>query len=94
LAAQGALIYAYDPAVPSLPEAYTQFISLAPTAEEALRDAHALILFTGWPDFKEIEPLTFFRMMKDPLVLDANRFLAEGLENVEGIRYVTVGKGA
>jgi UDPglucose 6-dehydrogenase len=94
LAAQGALIYAYDPAVPSLPEAYTQFISLAPTAEEALRDAHALILFTGWPDFKEIEPLTFLRMMKDPLVLDANRFLAEGLENVEGIRYVTVGKGA
>jgi hypothetical protein len=32
--------------------------------------------------------------MKEPLVLDANRFLAEGLENVEEIRYVTVGKGA
>jgi len=93
LAAQGALIYAYDPAVPTLPDAYTQFISLAPTAEEALRDAHALIIFTGWPVFKEIEPTAFFQLMKEPLVLDANRFLADQLENVEAIRYITVGKG-
>ena len=93
LAAQGVLIRAYDPAVPQLPETAAQFVTLASSAELALEGADALILFTGWPEFKEIDPAVFLREMRDPLVLDANRFLADTLEKVEGIRYITVGKG-
>lgn len=93
LAAQGAHIRAYDPAVPQLPEAAAQFVTLAQSAEQALEGADALILFTGWPEFKDVEPAAFLRTMRTPLVLDANRFLAEILDSVEGIRYITVGKG-
>jgi len=93
LAAQGALIQAYDPAIPGLPDAYAQFITLATSAEEALKDADALILYTGWPNFKEIDAAVYFQTMNTPFVLDASRFLAEVLEDIDGMRYITVGKG-
>ncbi len=93
LAAQGALVQAYDPAVPELPEAYSQFITLSSSAREALQGVDALVLFTGWPEFKEVDALEYLQSMKNPLVLDANRFLADVLDNVQGIQYLTVGKG-
>jgi UDPglucose 6-dehydrogenase len=93
LAAQGALIRAYDPAVPQLPEAAAQYITLADSAEQAMEGADALIVFTGWPEFREINPAAFMKAMRNPLVLDANRFLADALDHAEGLRYITVGMG-
>lgn len=93
LAAQGVILQAYDPSIKSLPETYAQFISLFPSAEEALRDADALIVYTGWPEFKTIDKEDFLSNLKNPLVLDANRYLAEVLEGDEDIRYLSVGKG-
>lgn len=93
LAAQGALIYAYDPAIQQLPDSYAQFITLCATPQEALQDADALIVYTGWPEFKLIDPEVLATRMKTALALDANRFLADSLQTADAIRYITVGKG-
>ena len=87
------MIQAFDPAISSLPDAFSQFITLHATAEDALQDAEALIVYTGWPEFKSIDGSVLMRRMNNPLVLDANRFLAEELDAFEGIRYLTVGRG-
>jgi UDPglucose 6-dehydrogenase len=90
---QGAVIQAHDPAVYKLPKHLAQLIRLAPSAEAALSGADALVIGTEWPEYKMIKADVIMSAMKEPLVIDANRFLSKSLENIAGIRFITVGKG-
>ena len=93
LAEQGASIQAYDPAVRSLPDDLSEIIHLFPEAESALIEADALVIGTEWPEYKMVNPDVFLNKMKNLLIIDANRFLSQSLENLPCIHYITVGKG-
>ena len=89
LAAAGAKVVAWDPAVTSLPADLTDILSLAPSAASALSDASALVIATEWPELERVE-LDALRAMKRTLVVDANRFLAKRFAGQE-VEYYAVG---
>jgi UDPglucose 6-dehydrogenase len=92
LAVQEAHVQAHDPAVKSLPFELNNKIDLCSSAYEALRGADALVVATEWPDYRRIDATTVISAMKNPIVLDAGRFLASALGSDPRITYVTVGK--
>ena len=92
LAAKGASIQAYDPAVSQLPAPLARIIRLAATAEAALAGASALVVSTAWPEFLQVPAAAVKERMRRPLVLDAARFLGNSLGKEGGIQYLTVGK--
>jgi UDPglucose 6-dehydrogenase len=91
---RGANITAYDPAVRALPAELGRFISLRPSIAEALHGADAMLVATEWPEFSAISADSLVGWMKQPIVLDAARFLQKQLGADERIRYVSVGRAA
>lgn len=92
LHAEGAAVHAYDPAVQQLPPELTGIIVLHSSAQAALNGADAAVIATEWPELKAINQADILQWMKQPIVLDPNRFLASALEGHHQIRYATVGK--
>ena len=90
LAAAGARVVAWDPAVRTLPDELAHEITLAPSAEAALRDASVLVVATPWPELARIELAASIATMRRRLVLDADRFLAKPFGKLE-VEYVAVG---
>ncbi len=88
---QGAFVSAFDPTVKTLPEAIAGFIFLAPSITEALRNAHAVIIATEWPEFRAVTAEDILQQMDHPIVLDPGRFLGPSIGNDKRIRYLTVG---
>jgi len=92
LAERQVAVRAFDPAVRKLPEALTGVITLCDSALETLIDADAVVLATECPEFRELSARDLIEKMKNPVVLDANRFLEKTLGATPGVHYVTVGK--
>jgi UDPglucose 6-dehydrogenase len=90
LSAEGAVVRAYDPAVRALPAELSEHMTLQETPEDALRGASALILATEWPEFRSIALADALTSMKRRLIIDANRFLGDGIAGLE-VEYLTVG---
>lgn len=85
----GFRVRAVDPAVRALPTEFA-FIQLCPAAE-ALADADAIVLCTPWPEFRQWDWLKLLSRLRQPLLLDAARFLEKSLADSPGLRYVAVG---
>lgn len=92
LAAAGAIIQAFDPAITALPAELATSIRLCATAEAALEGAQALVLATPWPAFRQVPAAAIARALQGGLVLDADRFLAQQLAGEGALKYVTVGR--
>ena len=88
---QGAHVQAHDPAVKSLPVQHAA-IHMCVSPVEAVHNAHALVLATEWPDYRNVAISEVISALHIPLVLDANRFLAASFEALSNVKYVTVGK--
>lgn len=91
LVAHNVTVKAFDPQVSELPE-NLQNVTLTSTLQDALIGADATVLMTPWPDFKTLTTSDFINLTKTPLLLDANRFLAETFDNNSAITYSSVGK--
>ena len=87
--AQGARVRAHDPAVKTLPDDLKVELCLSPL--EALAGADALILSTGWQDYREIPIDYVLARTPNLIVIDVSRFLEKTLGSGQ-LRYVTVGK--
>ena len=90
---QGAQVRAHDPAIQELPEHLAKEFALCSSALLALDAATALVVATGWPDYRLLSPEAVLAAMRVPLVLDPNRFLCSTLGSDPRIRYVSVGRG-
>lgn len=90
LAAKGAVVRAHDPAVHALPEDLESSVRLCESAEEAARDADAVVIATEWPEYRAAAKASLVR--KGLVIIDANRFVSEIIRQHD-VRYVTVGKG-
>jgi UDPglucose 6-dehydrogenase len=92
LAQSGAQVIAYDPKVRNLPDELASIITLAPNAEAPFSGADAVVIATEWADFKALDALTVINTMRQPIILDANRFLRDTFGILPAVRYYTVGK--
>ena len=88
-----ATVRAFDPVIQNtnglLPESV-----LAPTLEDALRDADAAVVSTEWPQFRQADWPTLIPLMRHPLFLDANGFLEKNLIHIDGIEHLCVGRSS
>ena len=90
LLVQGAYLKVHDPAAEALPAAWADRVERAPHPLEALAGAHALVVATEWPEYRQIEIESLRGLSKEFAVLDANRFLSHW-RAVPGVRYIAVG---
>jgi len=91
LCEQRVSVIAYDPAVAELPAELQTTITLADSALDAASGSDAVVVSTEWPVFREITAHDLTDRMKNPVVLDANRFLAKSLGTAPSVHYVAVG---
>lgn len=91
LAARGATIVAYDPAVHVAP--LPAGSRLVGSALEAA-NADALIVLTDWPEFASIDPLSFAQMLRRGVVVDGCNILDPRRVASAGLAYRGVGRAA
>jgi UDPglucose 6-dehydrogenase len=92
LLAEGARVSAYDPeamekARPVLPQ-----VEFAASAEEAAKEAEALLIATEWPQFRQLNWERIRDAMARPLVLDGRNLLSAQEMKVRGFEYYSMGR--
>jgi UDPglucose 6-dehydrogenase len=93
LLAAGAKVTAFDPAVKVLPQELSA-VSLASGVAAALQGADAAAVCTEWAQFRQADWAKIVPQMRQPVFVDANRFLEKELKNVAGVEHLSVGRGA
>lgn len=87
----GAKVSAFDPAVKNLPPELGA-ISLATDIASALADAEAAVICTEWPQFRQADWTALAPRMRQPVFVDANRFLDKELQSVPNVEHLSVGR--
>jgi UDPglucose 6-dehydrogenase len=90
LIGHGVTVRIHDPAVRDMPAHWDGKAAKLADPLEALAGAHALVIATEWPQYREVPANRIATAAPGLTVLDANRFLAH-LAGVAGIHYVAVG---
>jgi UDPglucose 6-dehydrogenase len=91
LAAEGARVTAYDPAVASLPAELADIVSLGPSAQASVRACDATVLATAWPEFRSLTAEDFLDGRQTTAVVDPGGFLAAIVGDDPRIHYARVG---
>ena len=91
LLSAGAAVRALDPVVRILPSALTGVV-LTADAQEALRGADAAVVCTEWPQFRQLLWAEVLTVMRQQVVVDANRFLEKELKGLSEIEHLSVGR--
>lgn len=92
LAAAGARVKAFDPAVGEGYAGLNDILELCSSAEAAVRGADAVVIATEWPDFRSLDWPRLICTMARHIVLDANGMLADQLDALSGVAYAAVGR--
>ncbi len=88
---RGITVQAHDPAVAALPAGLEAVIDLRDTPAAALDGADVAIISTEWPAFRSITADDVAAAMRQPVVIDQNRFLAATIGSDRRVQYVSVG---
>jgi UDPglucose 6-dehydrogenase len=91
LLAAGMTVRAYDPLVRTADADHAD-IPLAASPAEAVRGAHAVVICTEWPEFRDYAWPALLASMARPAVIDANRLAEKAVTQVPGAVYLTVGR--
>jgi UDPglucose 6-dehydrogenase len=87
----GAKVSAFDPVVKSLPKELSS-VSLASDVVIALNGSDAAVVCTEWPQFRQADWPKIVLAMKQPVFVDANRFLEKELKSIPGVEHLSVGR--
>ena len=87
----GASVNAFDPAVKNLPDELSK-IQLASEIAGALNGAEAVAVCTEWPQFRQADWAKIIPQMRQPVFVDANRFLEKELKSIAGVEHLSVGR--
>jgi UDPglucose 6-dehydrogenase len=87
----GAKVTAFDPAVKSLPKELSA-VALDSDIAGALKNADAAVICTEWPQFRLADWSIIVPAMKQPVFVDANRFLEKELKSSTGVEHLSVGR--
>jgi UDPglucose 6-dehydrogenase len=91
LLAEGAGVYAFDPAVKHLPAELAP-VRLAAHITDAVKGADAAVVCTEWPEFRQADWTQLAPAMRQRIFVDANRFLEKELRNLPGVEHLSVGR--
>lgn len=91
LMAAGITVRAFDPLIRT-PDAAHQDLVFLDSASAALRGAHAVVICTEWPEFRDYPWPVLLHSMARPVVVDANRLVEKAVTAVPGAIYLTVGR--
>ena len=91
LLAAGADVRAFDPAVKQLP-AELAAVRLAAQIADAVKDTDAAVVCTEWPQIRQAAWAEMTPAMRQPIFVDANRFLEKELKNIPGVEHLSVGR--
>jgi UDPglucose 6-dehydrogenase len=94
LVAKGARVRAYDPV--ALSEAKLQLngsIRYCESAYAAAEGMDALVVGTGWPEFRALDFERIKHLLKKPIIVDTKNLLDSVRLRAMGFEYVGVGRG-
>ncbi len=93
LMARGAKVRAYDPvAIPDAKAELTTAVRYCDTAYSAADGADALVLATGWPEFRALDWDRIKKLLKRPLIVDTKNLLDGVRLRTMGFEYFGVGR--
>jgi UDPglucose 6-dehydrogenase len=93
LLAKGARVNAYDPV--AIPEAKAELngsVKYCDTAYAAAEGADALVVGTGWPEFRALDFERIKRLLKKPVIIDTKNLLDGPRLRLMGYNYVGMGR--
>ena len=93
LVAKGAKVRAYDPV--ALPDARLQLngtVQYCESAYSACEGVDALVVGTGWPEFRGLDFDRVKHLLKRPLIVDTKNLLDSVRMRAMGFEYVGVGR--
>ncbi len=94
LVSKGAHVRAYDPV--AIPEAKTRLngsVRYCDSAYAAAEGSDALVVGTGWPEFRALDFDRIKHLLKKPLIVDTKNLLDSTRLRALGFEYVGVGRG-
>jgi UDPglucose 6-dehydrogenase len=94
LIAKGARIRAYDPV--AIPEARLQLngtVHYCESAYAAAEGVDALVVGTGWPEFRALDFDRIKHLLKHPVIVDTKNLLDAVRLRAMGFEYVGIGRG-
>lgn len=91
LVSEKARVVAFDPQVTLLPIELKDIKCLNANVESELANAAIIVISTEWPQFAEID-FDKIDFKVNPIIVDANGFLKQKLENKSNINYYRIGK--
>jgi UDPglucose 6-dehydrogenase len=94
LLAGGARVRAYDPA--AIPDARLQLNATVKYCESAYGVAEgvdALVVATGWPEFRTLDFSRIRHLVKQPIIIDTKNLLDSSRLRAMGFQYMGVGRG-
>lgn len=80
-------VYAYDPVISSVSIINNEKFHLCDSAYSAAEGTSILLLFTEWPEFKELDYKKIHAKMKNPIMIDMKNFLDENILENLGFKY-------
>lgn len=94
LLAEGAEITVYDPiGMDNAEKVLGDKVIFANSVKEALEQAEMCLIFTDWPEVKELTPSDFRNNMAEALILDGrNCFELEDMGTLPEIGYISIGR--
>jgi UDPglucose 6-dehydrogenase len=91
---KGARVHAYDPvAIPEAKLELTGSITYCDSAYSAAEGADALIVGTGWTEFRSLDFAKIKRLLKKPVIIDTKNLLDAPKLRAMGYKYAGVGRG-
>ena len=84
-------VQAFDPLIRAA-DAEHRDLPFASSAADALRGAHAAVICTEWPEFRDYPWPALLAGMARPVVIDANRLVEKAVAPAAGAVYITVGR--
>jgi UDPglucose 6-dehydrogenase len=90
---KGARVHAYDPV--AIPEAKMQLngaIKYCDSAYAAAEGADALVVATGWPEFRTLDFTKIKGLLKRPVIVDTKNLLDGARLRAMGYKYVGMGR--
>jgi len=93
LISRGARVRAYDPvAIPDAQRELNDVVHFCQSAYEAAEGSDALVVGTGWPEFRALDWQRVKKLLKTPVVFDTKNMLDAGRLRNMGFRYVGIGR--
>ncbi len=94
LVARGAHVRAYDPvAIPEAKSRLNGSVRYCDSAYAVAEGADALVVGTGWPEFRALDFDRIRHLVKKPVIVDTKNLLDSSRLRALGFEYVGVGRG-